>query len=191
LRDVADADPDDALARLADPARSVSRAQARALYARTTPREPPASVRAVRDGELVVVQADDAVVVDAPDLLPLLGNLAYVPAALSDATRVADALDLALASELAAFSVMSEGEEHDDHVVHSPLLVGDVSGVERHVAWRLVDDVLHVDADMYAFGLGRGRAWRAGDWGRRHLETELVRDPAAASTLLAEADLDC
>jgi hypothetical protein len=54
----------------------------------------------------------------------------------------------------------------------------------------LADGVLHVDTGSYEYGLGRGRAWRSGDWSRRHLETELLRDPANATRLLAEADLD-
>jgi hypothetical protein len=190
LREVADADPDDLLARLADPSRVVTREQVRALYSRVVPPHPPAAVRAVRAGELVVVAADHAVVVDQPDLLPLLGNLAVVPAALRDAEAVADALDVALAGELGEFAVVSSGVAREDHVVHTPLMVADVDGVARQVPWRLADDVLHVDASAYAFGLGRGRAWRSGRWERRHLETELVRDPASASALLAEADLD-
>jgi len=190
LREVGDADADDLVSRLADPARVVTRAQARALYAQVTPRDPPVAVRAVRGGSLEVVAANDAVVVDQPDLLPLLGDLAVVPAALDDAERVADALDVVMASELGAFAVVSAGEARDDHVVHEALMVADVDGVARRVAWRLVGGVLHVDAGSYAFGLGRGRAWRAGDWRRRHLETELARDPEAATVWLAEADLD-
>lgn len=190
IRDVGDAEPDDVLARLADPARNVTREQVKALYTAVVPVRPPDAVRAVRKGELVVVDAADAVVVDAPDLLPLLGNWAVVPVALRDAERVADALDIALAGELARFEVLSVGEERDDHVVHSPLLVADVDGQPCRVSWRFDDGVLHVDKDSYAVGLGRGRSWRDGAWSRRHLETELVRDPDAAAGLLAEADLD-
>jgi len=190
LRNLGDADPDDLLARVGDPGRRLARDQVREIYSQVEPTQSPASVRGVRGGDLVVVPADDAVVVDQPDLLPLLGNLAVVPAGLDAAERVADALDLPLAGELGAFAVVSSGESHGDHVLHSPLLVEDVDGRPTNVAWRLIDDVLHVDAGALALGLGRGRAWRAGDWARRYLETELVRDPDNAALLLAEADLD-
>ena len=190
LRDVADVDDDDLVDRLADPGRDVDRAQVRTLYGRAHPRRRPARVRALRNGALVVVDADDAVVVDLPDLLPLLGTRAIVPASLDNAVEVADALDLALASELAAFAVLSEGVAHDDHVVHQQLLVADVDGNPANVRWRLADDVLHVDASAVAFGLGRGRAWRAGDWRSRHLRTELLARPDETALLAAEADLD-
>ncbi|MGH8890652.1 MAG: sacsin N-terminal ATP-binding-like domain-containing protein [Acidothermaceae bacterium] len=190
VRDVSDVDADDLVARLGDPARAVTREQARKLYASIEPNRPPSRVRAIVDGALVVVQADDAVIVDQPDLLPLLGNLGVVPVPLSDALRVADVLDIALAAELGEFPVVSKGESRGDHVVHSPLLVADVDDVETNVAWRLVDGVLHVDAEQLAFGLGRGRAWRSGDWSRRHLETELIRRPELAAVLLDEGDLD-
>jgi hypothetical protein len=40
------------------------------------------------------------------------------------------------------------------------------------------------------FGLGRGRAWRDGQWAQRYLATELLRGAVPSSVLLAEADLD-
>ena len=190
LRALADADPDDVVARLGDPVRDVSRAQVKALYAAVVPVQPPGRVRGLRGGKLAVVGADEAVVVDAPDLLPLLGNLAVVPASLPDAERVADALDVALATEVAQFRVVSSGEPSGDHVVHSTLLVEDVDARSKQVSWRLLDGTLHVDASSFEFGLGRGRAWRQGRWARRYLETELLRGPADSSLLLAEADLD-
>jgi hypothetical protein len=190
LRDLDDADHDEVAARLGDPARSVSRDQTKALYARLEPRDPPVSVRAVRGGELVVVRAGDAVVVDAPDLLALLGEFAVVPASLDDATRVADVLDVALASELGRFEVASIGVAHDDHVVHDPLQVIDVSGQSQRVAWRFADGVLHVDAQSLDFGLGRGRAWRDRRWSQRYVLSELLRGVVPSSVLLAEADLD-
>ncbi|HEX7104931.1 MAG TPA: hypothetical protein VF218_03120 [Acidothermaceae bacterium] len=190
LRDVSDADDGDLVARLADADREVGRAQLRMLYAVASPERPPSRVRAVRGGELAVVDAVDAVVVDQPDLLPLLGNLAVVPASIDDAVRVADALDLALASELADYAVLSDGEPQADHVRHEKLLVADAEGRPTHVRWRYVDDVLHVDAAALAFGLGRGRAWRAADWRSRHLVTELLSNPEQAALLAAECDLD-
>ncbi len=107
-----------------------------------------------------------------------------------DATRVADALDVALASELGRFAVASVGRPDGDHIVHDRLLVHDVNGADQHVAWRLADGVLHVDAGALEFGLGRGRAWRDGQWSQRYLATELLRGVVPSSLLLAEADLD-
>jgi hypothetical protein len=190
LRDLDDADHDEIAARLGDPARSVTRDQTKALYARLEPRDPPALVRAVLRDDLVVVRAGDAVVVDAPDLLGLLGEFAIVPVSLDDATRVADALEVALASELGHFEVVSTGVPHDDHVVHDPLLVAAVGGEAQHVAWRLADGVLHVDTQSLDFGLGRGRAWRDGRWSQRYVLSELLRGVVPSSVLLAETDLD-
>jgi hypothetical protein len=190
LRDLDDADHDEIAARLGDRDRVVTRGQVKALYAHLEPRDVPASVRAVRGGELVVVGPDDAAVVDLPELLPLLGNFAIVPTSLSDATRVADALNVALASELGGFALVSSGRADGDHVVHDPLLVEDVDGKPQPVAWRFVDGVLHVDAGSLEFGLGRGRAWRDGQWAQRYLATELLRGGVPSSLLLAEADLD-
>ena len=190
LRDLDDADHDEIAARLGDGSRVATREQVKALYAHLEPRDAPTAVRALRDGGLVVVAPGDAVVVDAPDLLALLGNLAVVPASLRDATRVADALDVALASELGRFVVASVGRPDGDHIVHERLLVHDVNGTQQHVAWRLVDGVLHVDAGALEFGLGRGRAWRDGQWSQRYSATELLRGVVPSSLLLAEADLD-
>ncbi|HEY8728935.1 MAG TPA: hypothetical protein VIL94_05090, partial [Acidothermaceae bacterium] len=181
---------DEIARRLGDPDRVVDRAQVKALYGRIAPGDPVMAVRAVRRDELVVVDAADAVIVDAPDLLPLLGNLAIVPVALGDASRVADALDISLASERAPFEVLSNGVAHGDHVLHERLSVRDVDGQAQQVSWRLVDGALHVDAGALDFGLGRGRAWRDGQWVRRYVETELLRGVVSPSVLLAEADLD-
>jgi hypothetical protein len=147
-------------------------------------------VRGVLHGSLVCASAADAVIVDAPDLLSLMGNRVVVPVSLTAAERVADLLDVDLASELGAFEVVSVGVPTDDHVLHERLLVSDVDGDAQQVAWRLVAGVLHVDAGSVAFGLGRGRAWRSGDWSRRQFETEFVREPSAAQLLLLETDLD-
>jgi hypothetical protein len=188
-----DADPADVLERLADPARTVTRDELRAWggwLAATEPGEAPSRIRAVRDGEVVVVDASDAVVVDAPDLLPLLGNRAVVPVAASLAADLADRLDLALASELADYAVVSAGEPDGDAVVHDGLRVRDADGQVREVVWRLVDDVLHVDRDSYPVGLGRGRAWRDGQWSQRHRSTEALGHLVGGRIMDDEDDLD-
>ena len=187
-----DIDPDDVLARLADPARVVSRTQLRAIDGWLSDQlfEPPPAVRAVRAGRLEVVDADAAVIVDAPDLLGLLGDWPLVPVAARRAAALADRLHVPLATELAAFPVLSAGADVDDAVVHDGLQVADVDGVPREVGWRLVGDTLHVNSRQLAFGLGRGRAWRDGQWAQRHRRTEELIEPAVGIPLDDEDDLD-
>ncbi|MFD0632151.1 molecular chaperone Hsp90 [Catenulispora yoronensis] len=67
--------PDELLDRLADPTRPVTRSQLTDLYCTlaevpTDHVAPPDRLRATLDGALVVADAEDVVVVDAPDLLP-------------------------------------------------------------------------------------------------------------------------
>jgi hypothetical protein len=180
--------------------RPVDRAMVRRLHARlaSDPVDPslapPVRVRAVRDGAAVAVDAADAVVVDAPDLLPLLGPLAVVPAPLALAAEVADLLDLRLASELAGFAVVSAGEPrrcaHGSYAVHDPLVVADLEGRHTAVPWRVCDGTAHVDAAAGPDALGRALAWRDGCWAQRWLRAATLRDPGAAEALAAEADLD-
>jgi hypothetical protein len=187
-----DVDPNDVLDRLADPERVVTRAHLRRLDSWLSRQsvDPPEAVRAVRHGEITVVAARDAVVVDAPDLLVLLGNLAVVPVALSRAAALAEHLDLPLASELSAYPVGSEGSRRDDAIVHEALHVTDVDGNNREIAWRVIGDELHVDARNLQVGLGRGRAWRDGCWDERHRRTEELIDPDGGTTRDSEDDLD-
>jgi hypothetical protein len=194
---VADADAvADLLARLADPQRIIDRTTLRridaALASAPAARDvtPPDAVRALRAGSLTVAAAADAVVVDAPDLLPLVGSKAVVPVSVDLATDLADVLDLPVASELGGFPVVSAGTVVDDYVVHDELLVRDLGGTEQPVPWRLWDGVLHVDAGDLAYGLGRGRAWRDGRWADRQRRTEELLRPGDAALFAAEADLD-
>jgi hypothetical protein len=192
LESLSDADPNDVLVRLADDQRNVSRSQLRGFDAWLSSQSvtPPARVRAVRDGQVVVVDAADAVIVDAPDLFALLGNLALVPVVRSRADALSERLDLPRASELADYPVVSTGVPQDDAVVHDVLRVTDVDGVERELTWRLVGETLHVDSRRLAIGLGRGRAWRDGVWSQRHRRTEALIDPAAGMLRQDEDDLD-
>ena len=64
------------------------------------PRRLPDRVRAVVGDQMAVVDAGEAVVVDRPDLLPLLGDRPVVPCPAALAPGLADVLDLALASEV-------------------------------------------------------------------------------------------
>lgn len=177
LASVLQDDPDDVVRRLADPSRSVGREQLRAVHAALarTEVDPPDRVRAVRGGQVVVVDAERAVVVDRPDLLARVGSLAVVPVPLADAVALADALDLALASELLAevHVDVSRAEPWSAHLaevlgrvlVVDRLHVPDADGADVEVDWSLVGEV---DVVTGVAGLARAAAWRLGAWERRH-----------------------
>ncbi len=188
---LADVDPALLLARLADEGRALTRAQVRRLHAhlavlRDLPL--PDTVRAVVDGELVVVPAEDAVVVDRPDLLARVAPYAVVPVPLALASSLADALDLSLASELLETPAL-QGDPHPwleapgGYVEHERIEVATAGGDLVGVAWVAVGDVDHV---VGADGRARALAWRLGDWPRRHALLARFRgDPDQA-----ESDVD-
>jgi hypothetical protein len=184
------------LGRLADKQRIVPRPMLALMHAAAALSDvsgdvpPPPRVRAMYDGQQGVVGTDAAVIIDAPDLLPLVGTRAVVPVALPLAWSLSRLLSVPLASRLARFRVVSTGVPRDDHVLHDELLVEDVSGETVRVPWRFADGKLHVDGVSIAFGLGRGRAWRDGEWSRRQSFTEELERPYATPELLAERDLD-
>ncbi len=185
-------DPADLLDRLADGSRTVDRESLRRIYRHLADCDVPipSRVRAIRDGSVVVVAAADAVVVDVPDLLPLLGSRAVVPVELAAAPSLAERLDLPLASELAAGRVVSTGYADGGVTLHDRLEVEDADGVIREVPWRLSDGELHVAVEQRAFGLGRGTAWRDGRWHERHRRTEELGAPEHAELRAAEDDLE-
>ena len=174
-------DPDLLVERLADPSRTLSREQVRRLHSHLArsahPVQLPDSVRAVVEGELAVVPAEDAVVVDRPDLLPRVPPYAVVPVPLEDARELAHALDLGLASELLDEPVIEGGPEHDR------LTVMTAGGEPVDVDWVLTGGVDHVVGET---GRAKALAWRQGDWGRRHAILAELRADADPS----EADLD-
>jgi hypothetical protein len=191
------------LDRLADPERPVSRSQLTDLYCTladaTEAFSPPDRLRATLDGRLVVADAEDVVVVDAPDLLPVLAGRPYLPIPLRHALALADLLDLDLASEAvgADADVVGAGtklpvpesvrillpDAADTYVEHDPLLLAD--GTET--AWRVVDGVVHTSTFD---GLARGLAWAAGRWDQRHLVAALLAEPERTAELLVEVDFE-
>ncbi|GAA4225839.1 hypothetical protein FHR32_002317 [Streptosporangium album] len=197
--------PDELLELLADPSIEVDRAQLRALWvalAAVAPARvaPPRAVRAVLDGEIVVADAEgeagEPVVVEAPDLLPLVADRPLILAPFDLAETLSELLDLPLAGEEAAGEVTSSGTVREvppavrsllpgapvTYVEHEKLLVDGVPA-----AWRFFEGVVHAAG---VEGLARGLAWASGQWGDRLAAAALLRDPAAVPLLLAEADLD-
>ncbi|MFC3985702.1 sacsin N-terminal ATP-binding-like domain-containing protein [Streptosporangium jomthongense] len=213
--------PDELLELLGDPSVEVDRAQLRALWVALAGVDPvrvapPRAVRAVLDGEIVVADVEDGhllssgsesdsesdpaagepVVVEAPDLLPLVADRPLVLAPFDLAEALSELLDLPLAGEEAAGEVTSEGAVREvpaavrsllptaptTYVEHEKLLVDGVAAT-----WRFHEGTVHASG---VEGLARGLAWASGQWGDRLAVAALLRDPAAVPLLLAEADLD-
>ncbi len=109
---------DELLTRLADRDRPVSRAQLRAVWTALATEDglaadavtPPARLRAVAGDAVTVADADDVLVLDAPDLWPLVADQPLILAPYRHAARLADLLDLPLASEETAGAVAAAGE---------------------------------------------------------------------------------
>jgi hypothetical protein len=195
------ADPDgpaDLLARLADPARNLTADQLGAVYAAVAHVDPdrvPAPYRVrVPDGTATrVVAADEVVVVDAPDLLPVVAGHA-LPAPLRDAGPLAEVLDLPVASVILTGFVCSTGAEVEVPAVVHRVLPGAPSTYVEHadlvvagphrdveVEWRFLDGVLHASTTR---GLGFGLAWAAGAWEKRWLMCAALEDPDGLAELL-------
>ena len=213
--------PDELLELLADPELEVDRAQLRSLWIALAAVEPsrvapPTAVRAVLNGEIVVADAEDGhpiggngsaspeglvasggpVVVEAPDLLPLVASRPLVLAPFDLAEALSELLDLPMIGEEVAGEVTSSGRERPVpaqvrsllpsapavYVEHAELAVDGV-----RVPWRFFEGAVHAGG---VEGLARGLAWASGQWGDRLAVAALLRDPEAVPLLLAEADLD-
>ncbi|HEU5416586.1 MAG TPA: hypothetical protein VFV41_02760 [Streptosporangiaceae bacterium] len=192
------------LDRLADPGRPVSRAQLRAVWAAVAAAdaagaaapEPPDRVRAVLGDQVVVAGAADVLVLDVPDLWPLVERQPLVLAPYEQAARLADLLDLPLVSEEVAGRVESAAQRRPVPEIVAAVLPGAAADYYAHeqlvvdgvpVPWRCAGGAVHATGTD---GLARGLAWAAGRWPYRHLLAALLRDTGAAARLLAEADLD-
>jgi hypothetical protein len=193
---------DELLARLADPGRPVTRPQLRALWAAlaaeslTGESVPPARVRAVLGEKVIVADAAEALVLDAPDLWPLVAGQPLILTAYSRATRLADLLDLPLASEEVPGDIESAGQRAPTPAVVRDVLPSAPAAYWEHdslivdgtdVPWRYLDGELHAAT---VEGLAHGLCWAAGHWSARHLIAGLLLNPEDTALLLAEADLD-
>jgi hypothetical protein len=193
--------PQQLVDRLADPALAVSREQLRSLLrelATVDPAEvaPPMHVRVADGGGTRVVPTSDAVVLDAPDLLPFAGDAPVVTVPAGIALALADVLGLELASEAFAANVESEGVRRpvpapasglvsalpEQWVEHERLIV---DGVE--VEWRVIGGGVHAAT---TWGLACGLAWAAGRWSARHVLAAALGDPEGLERTWSEAELD-
>ncbi|MFF2505021.1 sacsin N-terminal ATP-binding-like domain-containing protein [Streptomyces sp. NPDC058067] len=191
------------LDRLADPDREVGAAQLHALYGALADLDPeqvtlPDELRAVVDGEVRVVDAADAVVADAPDLLPLAGGLALLPVSPARAADLAELFQVRRLSATADADVTEEGAEHpvpdsvrtllgpttpQTYIEHEELFV---AGVE--VDWRRTPDgTVHAST---LEGVAAGLAWAAGQWPRRFEVAALLEDPSRTAELARDRWFD-
>lgn len=191
------------LDRLADPDRPVSAAQLHALYGALADLDPeqvtlPDELRAVVDGEVTVVDAADAVVVDSPDLLPFTAGVPLLPVRPTRAADLAELFQVRRLSESVTGEVDSEGTEHDVpepvHVLLGPNTPGTyieheeliVDGVE--LDWRRTrDGVVHAST---LEGVAAGLAWSAGQWPRRFEVAALLEDPSRTEELARDRWFD-
>ena len=192
------ADPDralDLLDRLGDPDRTVPAATLRTVYPRLAlvledAADPPDRVRV---GPATTVPREEAVVLDLPYLLPLLGDERTPVPADEAPGPVADLLDLPLAGELlgplapdpgpARAIAWAEvpGAELAAARCGGPVPDGIVAVHERltvdgtPVRWWPDAETDHTDGSPYA--LGRALAWRLGAWSARAAAVEALTDP--------------
>ncbi|WP_329396945.1 molecular chaperone Hsp90 [Streptomyces lydicus] len=183
------------LARLADPDLTVGAAQLHALYGLLAELDPdqvtlPDDLRAVLDQEVQVTDAADAVVADAPDLMPLAARLPLLPVPPDRAAALAELLQVRRLSEAVDAEVRSDGIRHevpravrvllgagtpDAYLEHEELLVGDGPGQTAELDWRLTPDgTLHAAT---LEGVAAGLAWSTGQWPRRFEVAALLEDP--------------
>lgn len=191
------------LGRLADPEREVRGGQLHALYGALADLDPeqvtlPDDLRAVVDGEVRVVDAADAVIADAPDLLPLTAGLPLLPVSPARAADLADLLQVRRLSETVPAEVTTPGEEHDvpesvllllgpstprTYIEHEELVAG---GTE--LDWRRTPDgILHAAT---LEGVAAGLAWSAGQWPRRFEVAALLEDPSRTAELARDRWFD-
>ncbi|MCG0289592.1 sacsin N-terminal ATP-binding-like domain-containing protein [Streptomyces sp. PSAA01] len=178
------------LARLADPDREVTPAQLHAIYGQLADLEPeqvtlPDDVRAIVDGEPTVVEAGEALVADAPDLMPLAeaDGRALLPVRPTRAAELAELFQVRRLSEAYPARVTSQGDPHAvpeavrellpgaplSYVEHEELLIEG----EDELDWRYVDGTLHAST---VEGVAAGLAWAAGHWSRRFEVAALLED---------------
>ncbi|GAA0684639.1 hypothetical protein GCM10010193_43140 [Kitasatospora atroaurantiaca] len=179
--------PDELLDRLADPASIVTHRQLHGVHTAlaAVPAERIESLDVVRalppldretgrrPSHTVIVDASEAVVADAPDLVELLHSHPLLPVAPELAAELAERLHVSLASEVAGGRVLSEGTLHRTPAVVRELLPGCPAAYEEH------EELLVVGPDGEEAAVG----WR---WDTGAPAPEVPYDPESAE----EADED-
>jgi hypothetical protein len=195
---------DELLARLGDLARPVTRPQLRALWSAlatadgVAPQDitPPDRVRAIHGDKITVADAADVLILDSPDLWPLIADRPLILAPYRHASRLADLLDVPLASEEVPGVIESDGERRPVPDIVPDVLPGAPVTYREHdsltadgtdVPWRYAGGEVHAAT---VEGLAHGLAWAAGHWQDRHLLSALLISPEETARLLTEADLD-
>ncbi|MFI9625085.1 sacsin N-terminal ATP-binding-like domain-containing protein [Streptomyces sp. NPDC052042] len=191
------------LGRLADEDRTADPVQLHALYTALADLDPeqvtlPDELRAVVDGEIRIVDAADAVIADAPDLLPLATGLPLLPVAPARAADLAELLQVRRLGESVEAEVTTDGQEHrvpeavrallgtgtpDTYIEHAELRAG---GVE--LDWRRTPDGTVHAATLE--GVAAGLAWAAGQWPRRFEVAALLEDPSRTEELARDRWFD-
>nr|WP_234380798.1 molecular chaperone Hsp90 [Streptomyces sp. CMB-StM0423] len=187
------------LARLADPDHDVTPGQLHALYTLLAGLDPadvtlPDDLRAVRDGATEVVPAGEALVADAPDLVPLATAHPLLPVAPGEAAALGELLQVRRLSEAYEARVETAGETREVPRPVRDLLGPDTPATyEEHgqltaggteLDWRRTPDGTVHAATME--GLAAGLAWATGQWQRRFEAAALLEDPTRTREL-AEA----
>ncbi|WP_329072654.1 sacsin N-terminal ATP-binding-like domain-containing protein [Streptomyces sp. NBC_01429] len=191
------------LGRLADPEREVTSGQLHALYTALADLDPdevtlPDELRVVVDGVVRVVDAADAVIADAPDLLPLAAGVPLLPVSPTRYAELAELLQVRRLSETVTAEVTTDGEEHTvpepvrallgaetpgTYVEHEELRAGDAE-----LDWRRTPDgVLHAAT---LEGVAAGLAWAAGQWPRRFEAAALLEDLSRTEELARDRWFD-
>ncbi|CAM5601614.1 hypothetical protein GCM10010329_50370 [Streptomyces spiroverticillatus] len=184
------------LGRMTDPESDVTPSQLHALYTALAELDPeqvtiPEDLCVVTDGRVEVVDAGEAVIADAPDLLPLTGELPLLPVAPARAAALAELLQVRRLSETVPAEVTSAGTLHEvpaevrellgsatpaTYYEHDELLAG---GVE--LDWRRTPDgVIHAAT---LEGVAAGLSWAAAQWPRRFEVAALLEDPSRTAEL--------
>ncbi|MFF7211284.1 sacsin N-terminal ATP-binding-like domain-containing protein [Streptomyces sp. NPDC008238] len=195
------------LARLADPDSAVTPAQLHRLHSELATLDPdqvtlPDELRAVVDGrETRVVEAGEAFVADAPDLIPLTVGLPLLPVPPVRAAALAELFQVRRLSEAFEAPVVSEGEPHDVadavrellpgaplwYVEHEELLVRVPDGGTAELDWRWTGGTLHAAT---LEGVAAGLSWAAGAWQRRFEVAALLEDLTRAEELARDRWFD-
>jgi hypothetical protein len=187
------------LDRLADPGRPVGEAALSRLYAGLAEMDPeavhpPDRVRVRAD---VVVDADNALVLDAPHHLQLSWSAPPLVVPLALASRVATVLDLETTGARLGSVQIADGETRSTpdvaHRVLPDVAADWVEHDELTIAGQPVDWWVDLDGRVHACtvdGLARGLASAARRWDVRLLLAAALETPSRLDELLAEAQLE-